>query len=93
MKYIGWDRKLWGVISNIHESERHLLGESWDKSPEDSSKPTRPLLFATRRLAAEWCKRENDFYKQYSNACSTWRFSPIRVQESVTPVAKCQVEK
>lgn len=83
-----WDRQLWGVIFRGVDRSDMLIGRLWHEqmpTPYDGE-PTRPLLFATRQAARDWCTREMEKYKGRSDCCADWRFRPVRVRETVRPV-------
>ena len=77
-----WDRKFWGVVVMPRSKEGHILGplgESWDSRHADvvrgsifaAQRPSRVLLFMTRREARAWCRERGP------------RFRVVRVRERV----------
>lgn len=76
-----WDRKLWGVVRRRPDGAlTGLLGEGWDAryhhmvrgSIFAGQRPTRALLFCTRREALAWCSEHGAVFR------------PVRVRERVT---------
>lgn len=81
-----WDRKQWGVVFTSPRSKPMLLGALWDNNTRRDfyeGESTRVLLFSTRKAARKWCAT-----KKANCTVDGWRFSPVRVRELVTVIAK-----
>lgn len=85
-----WDRLLWGIVftsKGIYPSDPPaLIGGGWDTregSDRPSSEPSRPVLFRTRKQAADWCRERNAMWKK-NNRPLGWHVKPVRVREVVS---------
>lgn len=87
MNRLCWDRKMWGVTFTGDKVEKMLIGTMWDsnvsKANARAGEPTRALLFTTRALARDWCRAKMQQYEGRTDCCATWKFSPVRVRETV----------
>lgn len=85
-----WTRPLWAIRFKS-KSDAFLIGTAWAKErnafPCHPEEPSRALLFLKRRQALAWCAVRNAEYKSRSEGdiCRVWRFTPVRVTESIVP--------
>ncbi len=84
-----WDRKFWGIrFTSVSVVERPMiLGALWDDRVGSTRRypgePLRPLLFETRADARAWATMERGKYRHRADCCGDWRFTPVRVTETV----------
>jgi len=88
MKPREWNRVLWGVMfTSGREDAPLLLGQAWnDPQPQSlyPGEPTRTLVFTTRKDARAWCRARREKYRERTDCCALWRFTPVRVRERVS---------
>ncbi len=78
-----WNGLLWGIRSGATSG---VLGRGWTESkPHHDGEPYRALLFNTRREARDWCRAKRE---QRASNCEHWRFTPVRVRETVVEVGR-----
>ena len=88
-----WDRQLWGVrfTAGRHDDRPLMIGTRWNPDTRGmgyEGEPTRVLLFTTRRIARAWCSARHAQYSGRHDNCARWRFTPVRVRETVREVVK-----
>ena len=74
---------MWAVKTYSSDSPQTaiIIGESWAAIRQEAyrGEPTHPLLFTSRKLCREWCKRRTAKAKE-SMSTVKWRFVPVRVR-------------
>lgn len=96
-----WDRRFWGVVFHAPKNSPFswprtrpmLLGDLWLAPGVErnfyAGEPTRALLFTTRKLARDWCRKQNaEWLVHGSLIVNNWRASVVRVRETVRVVAR-----
>ena len=82
-----WERMLWGVVFTSGLGDKVIIGEAWHaerfKRSAYPSEPTRALLFMSRSAARDWCRDQNERYRGREGCLAQWRFTPVKVRESV----------
>lgn len=80
-----WDCRHWGIRFTGAGGRSMLIGASWHVQIQAAyeGEPTRALLFTTRELAREFCRGRHERYRDRTDCCAKWRFTPVRVRERV----------
>lgn len=81
-----WRQRCWGVMFRgaLPTDAPMLLGQAWYAVERKYlGEPSRALLFQTRAQARQWCAVHQATYRRRQDTCMTWRFSVVRVRETV----------
>lgn len=83
-----WRKELWGVEfkGSIEDDQPMLLGAVWHslgRLVKYAGEPSRALLFETRDDARAWCREQRQKNAGRTDCCGQWRFTPVRVVETV----------
>lgn len=79
---------MWGVSFKTERDPPMLIGTSWDNERTriaPPTEPTRPLLFRTHKMAADWCRERNTYWHS-TDYGKKWRAQPRRVHEIVSVI-------
>lgn len=89
MKHSWRSRIFWAIRFDGSSGDPMVIGTAWHKEANERNKgyvgePSRALLFKTRMQARKYCAARRKEYATIGGVCAKWRFTPIRVRESVT---------